>query len=400
MTKNEWLEYFQLVNGRDASPEEIKTALLNGEFQTEEVTETPQDQVNQKPESARIPDLAQESQTTQAETSEPASPGSAPTHNIEPLQGVPNPVPNVPKPSAVTSPLGSTDLNQESANQSTPNPFSPQSGSAGQVPLTGQIQNPQYFGQMIPAKKTTKKLKWILISLASLVGAILLIGSSYSTWRYTSGNIEGTWEMTDYKAYNEDKKRWSTSKDDDAPKDLHSYMKVSKDKSVQYFAYYTATDYVYNYFDDSSKNYLDAEDYSAVTAESYLGSFDKVDQWNKKIKPSMSKSNYEDNLKDIYKDKLGLDKSDAEYQAEEDAKDYGKLMGDKPKYDFTYKIDGDRLTVKRIKVSTGKVVYTAHYKRLSKEKANSVQDDMKDIKSDFKKRIDDYDDYDDSYDDY
>ena len=42
MTKNEWLEYFQLVNGRQASLEEVKQALESGDFQAEDVADAPQ----------------------------------------------------------------------------------------------------------------------------------------------------------------------------------------------------------------------------------------------------------------------------------------------------------------------------------------------------------------------
>lgn len=351
MTKKEWLEYFQLVNGREARPEEFKLALASGEFQAEDVGNAPQAQTDQNPVTPETPESAQLNQEVNVPTA------SEPSQNIQ--------------------------VKQENET----------------VGTSESIQASQYYShdQIVPIKKANKKWKWILISLVALLGTILLIGGGYSTWRYTSANIEGTWQQTDYKVYNEDKERWSSSKDDDAPKDFHSYLKVDKDKSVQYFAYYTATDYIYNYFDDSSRDYLRSEDYSAVTAESYLGSFDKVDQWNRQFKPSLSKSDYQEKLEEVYKNKLGYNKSDAEDQAKEEANDYAKLMGKKPKYKLTYTVDGDKMTVQRTKVSTGKVVYTAHYKRLSNDKASSVQDDLKDKKSEFKEHMDESDDSDDNY---
>ncbi|WP_019790373.1 hypothetical protein [Streptococcus sobrinus] len=415
MTKKEWLEYFQLVNGREARPEEVKLAFASGEFQAEDVGNAPQAQTDQNPVTPETPESAQLNQEVNVPTA------SEPSQNIQvkqenetvgtsesiqasqQLNPVP-PVPNSPEVGvmndSVQAPTGPeqtpSGLSQPIPTQN-PNNF--QAGQVNQPSLTGQIQDSQYYShdQIVPIKKANKKWKWILISLVALLGTILLIGGGYSTWRYTSANIEGTWQQTDYKVYNEDKERWSSSKDDDVPKDFHSYLKVDKDKSVQYFAYYTATDYIYNYFDDSSRDYLRSEDYSAVTAESYLGSFDKVDQWNRQFKPSLSKSDYQEKLEEVYKNKLGYNKSDAEDQAKEEANDYAKLMGKKPKYKLTYTVDGDKMTVQRTKVSTGKVVYTAHYKRLSNDKASSVQDDLKDKKSEFKEHMDESDDSDDNY---
>ena len=43
MSKQDWLDYFEAVNGRSASAEEIAQALAAGEFQEEVVVpETPQ----------------------------------------------------------------------------------------------------------------------------------------------------------------------------------------------------------------------------------------------------------------------------------------------------------------------------------------------------------------------
>ena len=473
MTKNEWLEYFQLVNGRQASPEEVKQALESGDFQAEDVADAPQvaeaaslgtetepvtdlDQAKEVCPSPQVPFSSESSQAgqvevgpiqNQGEAPAPSSfgPAESPLAQAEPLSQTENPgqvpahtnqaqtlgvgqgpAPQEPSPPPINpdtsrgegagvenvnpAPAGTgnqTNIGNQAqpvnpagvTNQATPdqNPSPVPAQQVAQGFGNAQSQGSQYLGQALPPKKTNKKLKWTLISLAAFIGALLLLGGGYSTWRYTSANIEGTWQQTDYKVYNEDKERWSSSKDDDAPKDFHSYLKVYKDKSVQYFAYYTATDYIYNYFDDSSRDYLRSEDYSAVTAESYLGSFDKVDQWNRQFKPSLSKSDYQEKLEEIYKNKLGYNKSDAEDQAKEDANDYAKLMGKKPKYKLTYTVDGDKMTVQRTKVSTGKVVYTAHYKRLSNDKASSVQDDLKDKKSEFKEHMDESDDSDDNY---
>lgn len=408
MTKNEWLEYFQLVNGRQASPEEVKQALEIGDFQAEDVADAPQvaeaaslgtetkpvtdlDQAKEVSPSPQVPFSGESSQAGQVEVGPIQNQGEAPTPSsfgpaesplaqAEPLSQAENPG------------QGPAHTNQATPDQN-PSPVPAQQVAQGFG--NAQSQGSQYLGQALPPKKPNKKLKWTLISLAAFIGALLLLGGGYSTWRYTSGNIEGTWQMTDYKVYDEDRERWSSSKDDDAPKDFHSYLKVQKDKSVQYFAYYTAKDYIYNYYDDSSKNYLDTQEYPAVTVASYLGYVEKIDQWNKKIKPSLSKSDYQDKVEEAYKNKLDYNSSDAEDQAKIDAKNYSELMGKKPKYELTYKREGDKLTVKRIKVSTGKEVYVAHYKRLSKDKASSVENDIKDKKTEFKKHMEEADDSDD-----
>ena len=45
MSKQDWLDYFEAVNGRSASAEEIAQALVAGEFQEEVVVpETPKPQ--------------------------------------------------------------------------------------------------------------------------------------------------------------------------------------------------------------------------------------------------------------------------------------------------------------------------------------------------------------------
>lgn len=471
MTKNEWLEYFQLVNGRQASPEEVKQALEVGDFQAGDVADAPQvaeatslgtetkpvtdlDQAKEVSLSPQVPFSSESAQAGQVEVGPiqnqgealaPSSfgPAESPLAQAEPLSQAENsgqgpahtnqaqtlgvgqgPAPQEPSPLPINpdtsrgegagvenvnpAPAGTgnqTNIGNQAqpvnpagvTNQATPdqNPSPVPAQQVAQGFGNAQSQGSQYLGQALPPKKTNKKLKWTLISLAAFIGALLLLGGGYSTWRYTSGNIEGTWQMTDYKVYDEDRERWSSSKDDDAPKDFHSYLKVQKDKSVQHFAYYTAKDYIYNYYDDSSKNYLDTQEYPAVTVASYLGYVEKIDQWNKKIKPSLSKFDYQDKVEEAYKNKLDYNSSDAEDQAKIDAKNYSELMGKKPKYELTYKREGDKLTVKRIKVSTGKEVYVAHYKRLSKDKASSVENDIKDKKTEFKKHMEEADDSDD-----
>ena len=141
MSKQDWLDYFEAVNGRSASAEEIAQALAAGEFQEEVVVpETPQ-----APEFVAAPT---------APVEEPVSAPQAPEFVAAPAAPVEEPVSAPQAPEFVAAPAAPTAPTeepvaapvQEPAPQAAPS-NAPAFQQAYQQPTQAAYQQASYQGQ-------------------------------------------------------------------------------------------------------------------------------------------------------------------------------------------------------------------------------------------------------------
>lgn len=135
MTRAEWLDYFETVNGRKPSVQEMADALKAGEF------------VNEKP-----------VKTQEPETAEPIKVGA------EIVETSTNPVPTEVVPVVQDFPTVAFSEGQ--------------TAMANLAPKKG----------MDPKKK-----KRILVSIVSAVALVFLCIGGFMTYRYVTGNIDGKW---------------------------------------------------------------------------------------------------------------------------------------------------------------------------------------------------------------
>ena len=134
MSKQDWLDYFEAVNGRSASAEEIAQALAAGEFQEEVVVpETPQ-----APEFVAAPT---------APVEEPVAAPQAPEFVAAPTAPVEEPVAAPQAPEFVAAPAAPTAPTEEpvAAPVQEPAPQAPQ--QAYQQPTQAAYQQAPYQGQ-------------------------------------------------------------------------------------------------------------------------------------------------------------------------------------------------------------------------------------------------------------
>lgn len=135
MTRAEWLDYFETVNGRKPSVQEMADALKAGEFVNEEPVKT-QEPVTAEP-------IKVEAEIVETSTN------PVPTEVVPVVQASPT----------VAFPEG-------------------QAAMANLAPKKGM--NP-------------KKKKYLLVSIVSAVALVFLCIGGFMTYRYVTGNIDGKW---------------------------------------------------------------------------------------------------------------------------------------------------------------------------------------------------------------
>ena len=141
MSKQDWLDYFEAVNGRSASAEEIAQALAAGEFQEEVVA--PEAPVQEPVSAPQAPEFVA---APEAPVQEPVSAPQAPDFVAAPEVPVQEPVSAPQGPAPQTAPNNGTAFQQapQQAYQQPTQAGYQQPGQAGyqQVPFQGQPGQP------------------------------------------------------------------------------------------------------------------------------------------------------------------------------------------------------------------------------------------------------------------
>lgn len=311
MTKEEWIEFYKSVNGREPSQTEIDAAQASGVFSPK--GEDQQTSPNQQ------------AQASQTEVS-------------------PNVVQADPRSENMTHPQAQVQAADLTSSQA----------FAGQ--MQAGISGMQTPVNQLPKKKTN--LVWKILALAVI--AVLILGAGgggFAWWHYKSGDIRGTWEMTDSLYYNKKKKKWeSRLKDYTKLNEVYTeVMTIDKDNQIKNISFTVMTS---------------EYDYTFVPYSNKYRSFRHVDQWNRKIETSLSKSDYRKMVsKATYKELSHTSKSDIEDLIKSSVKNV---------YDYqeSYQVKENRLTISR-KDKKGKVVSKITYKKLSKAQANQRKEDFK-----------------------
>lgn len=276
MTKEEWIEFYKSVNGREPSQTEIDAAQASGVFRPEG-----EDQQTSPNQSAQ----ANQTETVQA--------GS-----------------------------GSENIAHPQAQASAP--------TSSQA-FTGQMQTGVPSMQTPVNQLPKKKINLVWKILALVVIAVLILGAGgggFAWWHYKSGDIRGTWEMTDSLYYNKKKKKWeSRLKDYTRLNEVYTeVMTIDKDNQVKNISFTVMTS---------------EYDYTFVPYSNKYRSFRRVDQWNRKIETSMSRADYKKMVsKASYKELSYTPKSDIENLIKSDVDSV---------YDYqeSYQIKENRLTISR-----------------------------------------------------
>ncbi|WP_165211464.1 hypothetical protein [Streptococcus tangpeifui] len=232
-----------------------------------------------------------------------------------------------------------------------------------------QVQ-PQFTSISAPTMPVThpkKKSKWPWVILGTLVGLLILVGlvfSGYAWWRMASGNIEGTWQMTSQQYYNDGEWVDALKEYKDHDYTFSSFVTIDRQNNLNEYTYY---------YDN------DLENYPIISVQTYLKNYYHVDKWNKRITVSLSKSDLRGKVKKTLRKKF---KDYYRYTNENSLDDdLENIIGT---YDNTisYTVDGDRLEVVT-KNKSGKIIQKTSYKRLSSIKASELRKIFNNVKAKF-----------------
>ena len=410
MLKDEWLEYFEAVNGRKPRPIDFKEALERGEFVLSEGTEA--NQVADQGESAadqqfeegtataralaqsqKERDNEQEAMANAAQEKRRAlsqeTVGQVRTiqsgRQAEDIQKEEEQRKRVAEAKERLASYAPTrpDAGNHSVNTSNePNQaipvFSNQAQHLGlsedltkldrkeeqtvaklekrlesQVRLLETIQNAN--------QKSQKAKNWgkgALISSLVAVVLMLLVGGVYGFWRNASGNIEGTWELKSSKVLDENSGKLTNALKEHEDKDeiYVSFLKVDHSNNLQ----------THSYFYKKGE-----EDQPTFTASDYLKEYQVVDQWNKSITYTKEVSEFKRELTKVVSQLYpNADKNLVDYYISDNVDNYRLYR--KGKRTKSYTVNKDTMVVSTYN-EDGKLTSRDTYEKVSKVAAKSLE---------------------------
>ncbi|KXT75327.1 hypothetical protein [Streptococcus sp. DD12] len=308
MNKADWLDYFETVNGRKPSEEELQAALAAGEFE-------------------------EESDSTDAVTDASTSSSESVSESLSEKAG-----------SEVAAEVLVTEAQvQEGLVQSQTN-----AQTAGVVP-------PTYVLPQEGKKFSTKKL--LLIIAAVLAVLVLTLGAG-TTFYYISGNVDGSYHNKTLET--KLKKSWKESQStsaEDVLSDANVNLDVKKDKAVatltmkmDYSSYYKSLKKTYDWMSDSSLY----SSYYSYFMPSYLKSESAFDSY------------MDDNMKETLED------AEATYDAKTNTITYVIFKGNVDRWSRAIKVTWVNKTIYKDSSSNGESVKDAFEKSLKFKKGSYV----------------------------
>ena len=409
MLKDEWLEYFEAVNGRKPRPIDFKEALERGEFVLSEGTEA--NQVADQGESAadqqfeegtataralaqsqKERDNAQEAMANAAQEKRKAlsqeTVGQVRTiqsgreaEDIQKKEEQRKRVAEAKERLASYAPTRpdagnhsvntSNEPNQAIARQAARDKKKAEKLAAkakskeeqtvaklekrleSQVRLLETIQNAN--------QKSQKAKNWgkgALISSLVAVVLMLLVGGVYGFWRNASGNIEGTWELKSSKVLDENSGKLTNALKEHEDKDeiYVSFLKVDHSNNLQ----------THSYFYKKGE-----EDQPTFTASDYLKEYQVVDQWNKSITYTKEVSEFKRELTKVVSQLYpNADKNLVDYYISDNVDNYRLYR--KGKRTKSYTVNKDTLVVSTYN-EDGKLTSRDTYEKVSKAAAKSLE---------------------------
>lgn len=244
-----------------------------------------------------------------------------------------------------------------------------------QTPPSGHQPQTTYQGQP-PAAAPKRKMRpgtIVLISILSVVGGLLLLCGIGLGLYYQSGNIDGVWETTSYRYYDEDKEKWYSSESENN-KYTHYFAEVKNGHYKEYF-----------YYDNPSD-----ESYSYISPINYFDAFMGVNQWKRSLEPTLTTEGFKKELEEVITEHY--DGSQYTSSSSSFKKSYLDFYEDVKSRKQTYVRQGNRLTVK-IYNSDGKFIMEMTFKKLNASQTKALYRKYNKIKESYESQYGDKNDY-------
>lgn len=401
MLKDEWLEYFEAVNGRKPRPIDFKEALERGEFvlsegaeanQVADQGETSADQQFEEEtataralaQSQKERDNAQEAMANAAQEKRKAlsqeTVGQVRTiqsgrqaEDIQKEEEQRKRVAEAKEEKAAKKIARQAARDKKKAEKLAAKAKSKEEQTVAklekrlesQVRLLETIQNAN--------QKSQKAKNWgkgTLISSLVAVVLMLLVGGVYGFWRNASGNIEGTWELKSSKVLDENSGKLTNALKEHEDKDeiYVSFLKVDQSNNLQ----------THSYFYKKGE-----EDQPTFTASDYLKEYQVVDQWNKSITYTKEVSEFKRELTKVVSQLYpNADKNLVDYYISDNVDNYRLYR--KGKRTKSYTVNKDTLVVSTYN-EDGKLTSRDTYEKVSKVAAKGLEAEYAEAKVAYEK---------------
>lgn len=401
MLKDEWLEYFEAVNGRKPRPIDFKEALERGEFvlsegaeanQVADQGETSADQQFEEEtataralaQSQKERDNAQEAMANAAQEKRKAlsqeTVGQVRTiqsgrqaEDIQKEEEQRKRVAEAKEEKAAKKIARQAARDKKKAEKLAAKAKSKEEQTVAklekrlesQVRLLETIQNAN--------QKSQKAKNWgkgTLISSLVAVVLMLLVGGVYGFWRNASGNIEGTWELKSSKVLDENSGKLTNAlkEHEDNDEVYVSFLKVDQSNNLQ----------THSYFYTKGK-----EDQPTFTASDYLKEYQVVDQWNKSIIYIKEVSEFKRELTRVVSQLYpNADKNLVDYYISDNVDNYRLYR--KGKRTKSYTVNKNTLIVSTYN-EDGKLTSRDTYEKASKATAKSLEAEYAEAKVAYEK---------------
>ena len=401
MLKDEWLEYFEAVNGRKPRPIDFKEALERGEFvlsegaeanQVADQGETSADQQFEEEtataralaQSQKERDNAQEAMANAAQEKRKAlsqeTVGQVRTiqsgrqaEDIQKEEEQRKRVAEAKEEKAAKKIARQAARDKKKAEKLAAKAKSKEEQTVAklekrlesQVRLLETIQNAN--------QKSQKAKNWgkgALISSLVAVVLMLLVGGVYGFWRNASGNIEGTWELKSSKVLDENSGKLTNALKEHEDKDeiYVSFLKVDQSNNLQ----------THSYFYKKGE-----EDQPTFTASDYLKEYQVVDQWNKSITYTKEVSEFKRELTKVVSQLYpNADKNLVDYYISDNVDNYRLYR--KGKRTKSYTVNKDTLVVSTYN-EDGKLTSRDTYEKVSKVAAKGLEAEYAEAKVAYEK---------------
>ena len=220
-------------------------------------------------------------------------------------------------------------------------------------------------------QKSQKAKNWgkgTLISSLVAVVLMLLVGGVYGFWRNASGNIEGTWELKSSKVLDENSGKLTNALKEDKDEIYVSFLKVDQSNNLQ----------THSYFYKKGE-----EDQPTFTASDYLKEYQVVDQWNKSITYTKEVSEFKRELTKVVSQLYpNADKNLVDYYISDNVDNYRLYR--KGKRTKSYTVNKDTLVVSTYN-EDGKLTSRDTYEKVSKVAAKGLEAEYAEAKVAYEK---------------
>ncbi|AXQ79152.1 hypothetical protein DDV21_008680 [Streptococcus chenjunshii] len=230
-----------------------------------------------------------------------------------------------------------------------------------------------------PAKKKLKASTIIAISVVSGLILLFSILGGYAAYRYYSGKIDGVWELTYERYYDEEEEKWHTVLEEENNIEYHFFVSIENSDFSQY-------GYYYNKWHDG--DYAEADIYLTNLFNPRY----KVNPWEKTLLRASNPEAYKKKVDEVMDNFSAYYSGFDEDTVEDLKKSYIDWYNDMGEYQYKYKKSGTTLTIETYN-EKGKLIDEMVFKRLSSNEAKKMVSDYEKIEENFRKKYSQYNEY-------